>query len=284
MLQDAEVGNALVSKNFAFQFFNNVRHPQCPMTVDFVAEVQRLGMVFSFGPNGTNPPCRPAALRLNRNWLFQYYVLFYIAYMRELKDPISGTAHPCAGGNCLPELQYQLMVVFTGKTIGKQIAFTLKPFVFKWLNSLKDNKLTSKFVKAASAVTPKALSDVAGKLGMTDQFGDAQSEAKKAKDPFDKQSHLMPYLGTFDDFNDRVIQFGYLVLFAPAYPLAPFLAFINNVIELRTSGFKYCRGFQRPVWQPKDSIGSWLGVMNLLGFLAVREQPLTARPLLVHMD
>ena len=34
--------------------------------------------------------------------------------------------------------------------------------------------------------------------------------------------------GTFDDFNDRAIQFGYLVLFAPAFPLAPFFAYINN--------------------------------------------------------
>lgn len=34
-------------------------------------------------------------------------------------------------------------------------------------------------------------------------------------------------------FNDRCIQFGYLVLFAPAFPLAPLLAFVNNVIEIR---------------------------------------------------
>ena len=50
---------------------------------------------------------------MSKNFAFQffnnYYVLFYIAYMRELKDPISGEAHPCEGGNCLPELQSQLM-------------------------------------------------------------------------------------------------------------------------------------------------------------------------------
>ena len=47
---------------------------------------------------------------------------------------------------------------------------------------------------------------------------------------------MMPSKGMFDDFCDRVVQYGYLVLFAPAFPLAPFLAFINNVIEIRTSG------------------------------------------------
>ena len=52
-------------------------------------------------------------------------------------------------------------VVFTGKTIGKQIAFTLKPFVFKWLNSLKDNKMTGKFMKAVGGLTPDAVSKAA---------------------------------------------------------------------------------------------------------------------------
>ncbi len=79
----------------------------------------------------------------------------------------------------------------------------------------------------------------------------------------------MPYDGTFDDFNDRVIQFGYLVLFAPAFPLAPFLAFVNNVVEIRTSGFKMCFAYQRPKWRARSGIGSWLAVMNVLGFLAV---------------
>ena len=70
----------------------------------------------------------------------------------------------------------------------------------------------------------------------------------------------MKFQGTFDDFNDRVIQYGYLVLFAPAFPLAPFLAFINNVIEIRTSGYKFCRGIQRPTWLPEHGIGSWFVV------------------------
>ena len=43
-----------------------------------------------------------------------------------------------------------------------------------------------------------------------------------------------------------------------AFPLAPFLAFINNVIEIRTSGYKFCNGIQRPVWVPNQGIGSWM--------------------------
>eukprot|EP01048_Picozoa_sp_COSAG05_P015979 COSAG05_NODE_1997_length_3729_cov_2.409091_1_plen_341_part_10 len=54
---------------------------------------------------------------VSKVFLFQfvnnYFVLFYIAYMREFEDPISKQSNRCANGNCLPELQVQLLVVFT---------------------------------------------------------------------------------------------------------------------------------------------------------------------------
>ena len=34
------------------------------------------------------------------------------------------------------------------------------------------------------------------------------------------------------------MQLGYLVLFALAYPLAPFLAFIKNILEIRFGSYK----------------------------------------------
>ena len=102
--------------------------------------------------------------RVTKNFLFQfinnYFVLFYIAYLREIKDPITEAAHPCAGGNCLPELQTQLIVVFTAKTIGKQLAFTAKPFIFKWWAALSANKVTKSIVKKAAkgkALMPESM-------------------------------------------------------------------------------------------------------------------------------
>ena len=207
------------------------------------------------------------------DWL---QVLFYIAYMREFSDPVSGKSHPCADGNCLPELQTQLMVVFTGKTMGKQITYTLKPFIFKWKNSLMANKHAKKALSAGSlmpAHLQKALQSVSD--GISSATGGILDDPTPKKSQHKQRSHaesevlLMPFQGTFDDFCDRVIQYGYLVLFAPAFPLAPFLAFINNVIEIRTSGYKFCRGIQRPTWRSEQGIGSWFVVLNVLGFMAV---------------
>ena len=76
----------------------------------------------------------------------------------------------------------------------------------------------------------------------------------------------MPSLsaGTFDDLNDRVIQFGYLVLFAPAFPLAPFFAFINNVVEIRADANKLIRVQQRPFPKVSSGIGVWNDVFQML--------------------
>ena len=64
----SDVDNAIIAKNFVFQFINN------------------------------------------------YFVLFYIAYLREVSFAAL-QPHPCDGGNCFPQLQMQLAIVFTGKTI-----------------------------------------------------------------------------------------------------------------------------------------------------------------------
>jgi len=56
------------------------------------------------------------------------------------------------------------------------------------------------------------------------------------------------------------IQFGYLALFSPVYPLACLFALINNVLEIRVDAAKVCFVSRRPMWRSEDNIGSWFGV------------------------
>ena len=44
-------------------------------------------------------------------------------------------------------------------------------------------------------------------------------------------------LGTFKDYGEMVIQFGYCTLFVAAFPLAPMLALVNNFIEAEERNF-----------------------------------------------
>ena len=65
--------------------------------------------------------------------------------------------------------------------------------------------------------------------------------------------------------NEMAIQFGYLALFSPVYPLAAFLALLNNILEIRVDAAKLCYATRRPTWTGAADIGSWYTVMNVLG-------------------
>ena len=72
-----------------------------------------------------------------KNFAFQfvnnYFTFFYIAYMKHLEDPIWGKSDPC-DRSCLPAMQTQLLIVFTGKTLGGKVAELVLPFVKKRMN------------------------------------------------------------------------------------------------------------------------------------------------------
>lgn len=88
-------------------------------------------------------------------------------------------------------------------------------------------------------------------------------------DDIERQGTQEKYLGTFDDYLELFLQFGYTFLFSSAYPMAAFWALLNNVIEIRTDAFKMCRIFQRPFAQPANSIGAWQAAFEALGVVAV---------------
>lgn len=68
---------------------------------------------------------------------------------------------------------------------------------------------------------------------------------------------LIFFKGTFADYLEMYIQFGYVFLFSAAYPLAAFWALLNNLIEIRSDAFKLCRLHQRPFFESASSIGAW---------------------------
>lgn len=52
----------------------------------------------------------------------------------------------------------------------------------------------------------------------------------------------------FDDYTMSLIQFGYVALFSAAFPLAPLLAMINNLVQTRVDAYKLCKTRQDVQW------------------------------------
>jgi len=77
------------------------------------------------------------------------------------------------------------------------------------------------------------------------------------------------YPGTLDEYSEMVIQYGYITLFAAAFPLSPLFAFLNNAIEIRTDALKLITAHSRPEYRGAQNIGYWYDMLYLLGTLSV---------------
>jgi anoctamin-10 len=84
-----------------------------------------------------------------------------------------------------------------------------------------------------------------------------------------KEGEMEDYEGTYDDYLELFIQFGYVFLFSPVYPVAAFWALFNNILEIRADAFKLCKIFQRPMSRPVKDIGAWQRCFEILGAMSI---------------
>ncbi|XP_056911937.1 anoctamin-8 isoform X1 [Takifugu flavidus] len=83
------------------------------------------------------------------------------------------------------------------------------------------------------------------------------------------ESCMKRYEGTLQDYQEMFIQFGYVVLFSSAFPLAAMCALINNIIEIRSDALKLCTSLQRPFGLRVGNIGQWQTAMEAMGLIAI---------------
>ncbi|KAJ2930954.1 hypothetical protein H1R20_g6155, partial [Candolleomyces eurysporus] len=78
----------------------------------------------------------------------------------------------------------------------------------------------------------------------------------------------LPEYNLFTDYNEMVVQFGYVALWSTIWPLAGVMALINNIFELRSDAFKITVHHRRPVPVRTDTIGPWLDALTFLTWLS----------------
>ena len=75
--------------------------------------------------------------------------------------------------------------------------------------------------------------------------------------------------GCFQDFNEMVVQFGFMSLFAVGFPGAAFFALVNNIQEMRADGIKIVCQHQRAPIELREDIGAWETVLSFISYIAV---------------
>ncbi|CBJ25617.1 conserved unknown protein [Ectocarpus siliculosus] len=74
---------------------------------------------------------------------------------------------------------------------------------------------------------------------------------------------------SFDDYLEMVIQYGYMTLFASAFPFASTLSLLTTFVEIKSDTFKLLFLYKRPVPRRMAGIGNWQKVMDATTVIAV---------------
>ncbi|XP_075867523.1 anoctamin-4-like [Nelusetta ayraudi] len=95
--------------------------------------------------------------------------------------------------------------------------------------------------------------------------------ARAAFPQWEKDYHLQPMNdhGLFDEYLEMILQFGFTTIFVAAFPLAPLLALLNNIVEIRLDAYKFVTQWRRPLPSQAKDIGIWYGILEGIGVLSV---------------
>ncbi|XP_033099885.1 anoctamin-7-like isoform X2 [Anneissia japonica] len=179
-----------------------------------------------------------------------YTSLFYIAFFRDLTTD-SGFLNmgerfvdPCDDNNCMSLLSLQVFVLMLMKPFPK----FLKDLILPFLKKLWRRRKCCRKAKVAA------------------------SEKIKIEDvEFIEKERLKPPVKDFTlwEYNEKIIMYGYLMLFSSALPLAPLIQLLTNVIDIRVDAKRLLWFNRRPVPYISQDIGMWFAILNFLNIAGV---------------
>lgn len=187
-----------------------------------------------------------------------YATLFYMAYVKS-GTAILGKLQACEPRTvdnntsviddaCFGQLGVSLLIIFILQIVLNNTLEIVIPTITTALSRRSNLKVKKEKLKTGEAPVKKEI---------------------KMRSPAEDMYFLKSYEGTFDDYLEIALQFGYVTLFVAAFPLAPFLAFLNNVIEIRVDSSKLCKLSRRPINMGAQDIGTWQYIFYIMGLAAV---------------
>eukprot|EP00003_Mantamonas_plastica_P007860 TRINITY_DN1669_c0_g1_i2.p1 TRINITY_DN1669_c0_g1~~TRINITY_DN1669_c0_g1_i2.p1 ORF type:complete len:879 (-),score=317.84 TRINITY_DN1669_c0_g1_i2:30-2609(-) len=183
-----------------------------------------------------------------KTFLFQfinsYSSLAYISFFKPNAN-LFGLEDYCANNDCLSETSSQLGGILVTRMVVGNLQEVLVPIIMGKIALWKEQK------------------------DMTEEEKQKAAEKLNGLAQWEREAKLKTYASTFSDYNELIIQFGYVTLFVVAFPLAPLLAVANNLIEIRSDAYKLCNAYRRPAPDMAEDIGSWYGILEVVSIAAV---------------
>ncbi|KAH9084352.1 hypothetical protein LEN26_020881 [Aphanomyces euteiches] len=160
--------------------------------------------------------------------------LFYVAFFKKIFE------NKCDDNDCMNELNISLTYVYASQLVVGNCQEVIMPlfwaqveyFRHEWVKKSGDQEIVS---------------------AVETQF-------------------FMPeygWIGTFYDYLEMIIQFGYSTFFVLACPLAPVFSFCNNIFEIRIDGSKISKFCRRPRPSGASTIGHWIKVLDVFVIITI---------------
>ncbi|DBA04010.1 TPA: hypothetical protein N0F65_009357 [Lagenidium giganteum] len=165
-----------------------------------------------------------------------YAGLFYVAF---IKSDLEG-----CDGSCMHELEYLLAFVYCSRLIVGNFTEVLIPRFWAVYGRYQ----------------------LFGFAGLFREEEDQPTRSRAEEDLF-----LADYgwRGTFDDYTEMVLQFGFTTMFVVSFPFAPLLSLINNYFEIRLDAFRLLKETRRPRPQNVCNMGYWYQVLQAMSAISV---------------
>lgn len=190
-----------------------------------------------------------------RRYIFEvfnfYSTLVYIGFFKGKINGYPGhyprvfgvKMEDCPPGGCISELATQMAIILAGK----QFIFSFSQFVIPIIISNKNSCI--------KAIKPN--------------LQKKNNVVKKVKTPWERDYQLAETRDVFAEYLEMVIQYGFVTIFVAAFPLAPLLALVNNILEMRLDSFKFVAQLRRPIGFKSKDIGIWSDILAAVGKIAV---------------
>lgn len=182
-----------------------------------------------------------------------YASIFYIAFFKgkfvghpgDYITVFQYRQEECSSGGCLTELCIQLAIIMIGKQAFNTILEVYLPMFWRKVLAIQ--------------------------VGLSRLFSNAVKPDKTKDERWMRDLKLLDWgpRSLFPEYLEMVLQYGFATIFVAAFPLAPFFALLNNILEMRLDAKKLLTHHKRPVSQRVRDIGVWYRILDCIGKLSV---------------
>ncbi|XP_023034609.1 anoctamin-1 isoform X1 [Drosophila willistoni] len=182
-----------------------------------------------------------------------YASIFYIAFFKgkfvghpgQYNKLFDYRQEECSSGGCLTELCIQLAIIMIGKQAFNTILEVYLPMFWRKVLAIQ--------------------------VGLSRLFNNTPNPDKAKGERWMRDFKLLDWgpRSLFPEYLEMVLQYGFVTIFVSAFPLAPFFALLNNILEMRLDAKKLLTHHKRPVSQRVRDIGVWYRILDCIGKLSV---------------